>query len=360
MNASVVQTHPLIQIRRNRSLPVPGTVLVRIGQKVTTNEVIAETEMPSQFHYVDVMRSFGLSTPNQAEQLINRKVGDQVDKNDILAETGGMFSRIIRSPRAGTILSIRNGQMLVETEKYKITINAGFNGKVVELIKDHGAVVETNGVLIQGMWGNGKTGFGQLHIDEHQLDVELESSSLGIQNKGMVVCAGYCSNPELIEAAANLPVGGLIFGSINPDLIQVAQKQPYPILVIEGYGKTLINDYARRLLVTNSGRETSVNAVKWNRWTGERPELIISLPAEGDAYREIVELRLGQLTRVHTSPYTGQLAMVDSLKDSMTTLPNRIKTNAIGLKFLNNEQAAIPLHNFELIDLDNRYIGKSE
>lgn len=360
MNASVVQTHPLIQIRRNRTLPVPGTVLVRIGQKVTTNDVVAETEMPSQFHYVDVMRSFGLSTPAQAEQLINRKVGDQVDKNDILAETGGMFSRIIRTPRAGTILSIRNGQMLVETEKYKLSVNAGLNGKIVEIIKDHGAVVETNGVLIQGMWGNGRTGFGPLQIDEHQLDVELETASLGIQNKGTVVCAGFCSRAELIDAAASLPVAGLIFGSINPDLIQLAQKQMFPILVIEGYGKTLINDYARRLLVTNAGHEITVNAVKWNRWTGERPELIISLPAEGDAYREIVELRVGQLARVNTSPYVGQLAMVDSIKDGLTTLPNRIKTNAVGLKFLNNEKAAIPLHNFELIDLDNRYIGTSK
>ncbi len=360
MNASIVQTHPLIQIRRNRTLPVSGTVLVRIGQKVTTNEVIAETEMPSQFHYVDVMRSFGLTTPSQAEKLINRKVGDQVDKNDILAETGGMFSRIVRSPRAGTILSIRNGQMLVETAKIKLTVNAGFNGKVVEIIKDHGAVIETNGVLIQGMWGNGKTGFGPLQIDEHQLDSELETSSLGIQNRGLVVCAAFCSTAQLIESAASLPVGGLILGSINPDLIQVAQKQSFPILVMEGYGMNLINDYAKRLLITNAGREIAVNAVKWNRWTGERPELIISLPAEGDAYRQIVELKLGQLARVHTSPFVGQLAYVNKLNDGMTSLPNRIKANAVGLKFLNNENAAIPLNNFELIDLDNRYIGKSK
>ena len=354
MNTSVVQTHSLSQIRRSRTLPVSGTVLVRSGQNVTTNEVIAETEMPSQFHYVDVMRSFGVSTPGQAERLINRKVGEQVDKNDILAETGGMFSRIIRSPRAGTILSIRNGQMLVETEKSRLTINAGFNGKVVEIIQDHGAIIETNGVLIQGMWGNGQSGFGPLISEEHQLGVELESASLGIQNKGMVICAGCCTNPEMIEAAANLPVGGLVLGSIAPDLVEVAQKQIYPIVVIEGYGKTLINDFAKRLLISNSGREIAVNAVKWNRWTGERPELIISLPAEGDAYREIVELRVGQLTRVHTSPYVGQLAVVDSLKEGMTTLPNRIKANAVGLKFMNNEKAAIPLHNFELIDLDNR------
>jgi hypothetical protein len=88
--------------------------------------------------------------------------------------------------------------------------------------------------------------------------------------------------------------------------------------------------------------------------------LIISLPTEAEAYREIVELKTGQLTRVHTPPYAGQLAFVETIKDGMTTLPNRIKANSVGLKFLNNERAAIPLNNFELIDLDNRYIGTSE
>ncbi len=359
MNASIVQTHPLVQIRRSRTLPVAGMVLVRVGQKVTTNEVVAEAEMPSQFHYVDVMRSFGIATPVQAEKLINRKVGDQVDKNDILAETGGVFSRIVRSPKAGTILSIRNGQMLVETEKSKITVNAGFNGTVVEIIKDRGAVIETNGVLIQGMWGNGKIGFGPLQIDEHQVVSELEASSFGLENRGMVLCAAHCTDVKLIESAAALPIGGLILGSMNADLIKIAEKQNFPILVIEGYGKTLINDYAKRLLVANNGREVAVKAVKWNRWTGDRPELIISLPEEGDAYREIVELKPGQLVNVHTAPYVGQLAFVNKVTEGMATLPNKIKANAVRMKFMNDEYAAIPLNNFELIDLDNRYTGKS-
>ncbi len=360
MNASIVQTHPLVQIRRSRTLPVAGMVLVRVGQKVTTNEVIAEAELPAQFHYVDVMRSFGLTTPVQAEKLINRKVGDQVDKNDILAETGGVFSRIVRSPKAGTILSIRNGQMLVETEKNKITVSAGFNGMVVDIIKDRGAIIETNGVLIQGMWGNGKIGFGPLQIDAHQIEAELEASSFGLESRGMVICAAHCANTDLIETAANLPVGGLILGSMNPELIQIAEKQTFPILLIEGYGKTLINDYAKRLLVANAGREVAVKAVKWNRWTGDRPELIIALPDEGDAYREIVELKAGQMVDIHTAPYVGQLAFVNKLSEDMMTLPNRVQANAVRMKFLNNDYAAIPLNNFELIDLDNRYSGKSE
>lgn len=360
MNASIVQTHPLIQIRRRRLLPVAGMVLVRVGQKVTTSEVIAETETPAQFHFVDVMRSFGLATPTQAEKLISRKVGDKVDKNDILAETGGMFSKMIRAPKPGTILSIRNGQIMIETGKNKLTVNAGFSGTVVEIIKDRGAVVETNGVLIQGAWGNGKTGFGPLQIDAVQLESELANSCLGIQNRGLVVCAGFCSNAQTLEMAASLPIGGLILGSISPDLIQMAQKQPFPIIAIEGFGKTGINEYAKRLLSTNSGREISLNAVKWDRWTGDRPELIISLPAEGDAYRGIAEIALGQLARVHTSPYNGQLAQIDRIIDGMSVLPNRIRTNAVGVKFLNNVKAVIPLTNLELIDLDNRYLGKTE
>lgn len=360
MNASIVQTHPLIQIRRKRILPFAGTVMVRVGQKVTTPEVIAEAEIPSQFHYVDVMRSLGLTNPVQAEKLINRKVGDEVDKNDILAETGGMFSKIIRSPKAGKVLSIRGGQILVETATNKINVNAGFSGTVVEVIKDRGAVVETNGVLIQGAWGNSRIGFGPLQIDAEQVESELESSSLGMTARGMVVCAGYCSNPQVLEQAGNLPLGGLILGTISPDLIELAEKITFPIIAIEGFAKSGINEYAKQLIITNAGREVSINAIKWDRWTGERPEIIISLPADGDAYRTIVEVSPGQLARVHTPPFNGQLAMVIKKMDGMSTLPNRIRASAVGVKFLNNEKAVIPLANLELIDLENKYLGKTD
>jgi hypothetical protein len=180
------------------------------------------------------------------------------------------------------------------------------------------------------------------------------SASLTLEKRGKVLCAASGSSAQLLESAGSLAIGGLVLGSLSPELIQAAQQQAYPILVIEGYGTTRINDFSRRLLVSNAGRETAINAVKWNRWTGERPELIISLPESGDAYREIVELKLGQLVKVHSAPYCGQLATVDSIKEGMTSLPNHIRANAVGLKFLDNQRAAIPLPNFELIDLDNR------
>jgi hypothetical protein len=341
-------------------LPFAGTVLVRVGQKVTPSEVIAEAEIPSQFHYVDVMRSLGLGNPSQAEKLINRKVGDQVDKNDILVETGGVFSKVIRSPKAGKILSTRGGQILVETATSKVNVSAGFSGTVVETIKDRGAVLETNGVLVQGSWGNGKVGYGQLQIEIEQVESELAAASLGINSRGMVLCAERCSDAHVLELAGNLALGGLILGSISPDLIEQAEKISFPIIAIEGFVKSGINDYAKRLITTNAGREVAINAVKWDRWMGERPEIIISLPADGDAYRTIVEVSPGQLARVHTPPYNGQLAIIMKKMDGMSTLPNRVRTTAVGVKFLSNEKAVIPLANLELIDLENRYLGTTE
>jgi hypothetical protein len=32
----------------------------------------------------------------------------------------------------------------------------------------------------------------------------------------------------------------------------------------------------------------------------------------------------------------------------------------VGVKFLNNEKAVIPLANLELIDLENKYLGKTD
>jgi hypothetical protein len=360
MHAQITQMHPLVQVQRRRILPVSGTVLVRAGQKVSTTEIIAETEIPARHHFVDVVRSFGLENTAQAEKLINRKPGDLVDKNDIIAETGGVFSKVIRIPVAGKVVSVKNGQVLVETGKTKVSVQAGFSGLVTELIKDRGAVIQTNGLLIQGVWGNNAIGFGPLQVDPEGIEKELTSVSLGITARGVVICASHCANPDVLQLAASLPVGGLILGSINPDLISLAEKQPFPILALEGFGKIGINEFARKLLVTNASREVSINAVKWNKWTGERPELIISLPAEGDPYRESVELNPGHTIRVHSAPYAGRLGIVQASINGLSTLPNGLRTIAAAVKFSNNEKAIIPVANLEIIDLDNRYLGKTE
>ncbi len=357
MFAQLTQIQPLTKIRRNRFLPVSGTVLVRVGQKVTPGEVIAETQVPTRHLMFDVFRSLGFKTPADAEKKIERELGDMLDKHDIIVETGGLFSRVIRTPMPGKIVSIKDGQVLLEVESRLLTVQAGMTGSVVEIVRDRGAVIESDGVLIQGVWGNELTGFGPFLADADMIDQELTNASLSLTSRGMVLAAAYCDREESLNMAATLPLEGLILGSLSPDLVPCAEQQPYPIILLEGFGKNGINEAAKNLLLTNSKRELAIHAVKHDRNLGVRPEITIALPAKGETAREIVEVALGQTVRGHQAPRVGQIGRVLAVHEGLTMLPNGLRAPAATIKFQNNEEEILPITNFDIIDLENRFLG---
>lgn len=351
------QVHSLVKYRRSRCLPVSGTVLVHVGQKVTPTEVVAECLIPTRHILVDVRHALGLRNLEEAEKMINRKVGENLEKNDIIAETGGLFSRVLRAPMPGKIASIKNAQVLLEVESKKLFVQSGLTGQVVEIVKNRGAIIESNGTLIQGVWGNGRVGIGPLMVDDSLIEEELLPSTLGLTARNMVTAAAYCSTEETLLLAAELPLAGLILGSMNPALIPLAQKLEFPIILLEGFGKIKINDYAYDLLIENAQREISINAQKWDQHNGFRPEVSIAGTAEGKPFSEMMEIADGQIARIHTSPYTGQLAIVTSVNDAKTTLPNGIKASTATLILKDGKKTAIPLPNFDMINSDMSSLG---
>lgn len=357
MFAQVTQIQPLTRIRRNRFLPVSGTVLVRVGQKVTPAEVVAETQVPTRHLMFDLYRSLGFKTPADAEKKIERELGDMLDKHDIIAETGGLFSRVIRAPMPGRIVSIKDGQVLLEVESRRLTVQAGMTGTVVEIVRDRGAVIESDGALIQGVWGNGLTGFGPFLADADMIDLELTNASLSITSRGMVQAAAFCEREESLTLAATLPLAGLILGSLHPDLVPCAERQPYPILLLEGFGKHGINEAAKNLLLSNSKREMAVHAAKRDRNLGVRPEITIALPAQGETQRETVEIAAGQTVRAHQAPRAGQIGRIVAVHNGLSPLPNGLRAPAVTIKFQNNEEQVLPITNFDIIDLENRFLG---
>ena len=68
---------PLATIIRERILPIKGTVLARMGQKVSPADIVAEAVWAREHIFLDVARTFNLS-PDQADQLIRCKPGDNL------------------------------------------------------------------------------------------------------------------------------------------------------------------------------------------------------------------------------------------------------------------------------------------
>lgn len=357
MNTLLTQINPLVKIRRNRVLPVSGTVLVRLGQKVTPAEILAESQVPTRHILIDVFRTLGLKNIEEAEKLIDRKVNEVLDKHDVIAETGGLFSRVIRAPMPGKIISIKNGQVLLEVESRKVVIQAGFSGQVVEILNDRGAVIETNGALIQGVWGNGLIGYGPFNTDAKMIDQELTTSSLNLTSRGMILAAAWCDQEESLVLAGTLPIGGLILGSMSPRLISVALKQEYPILLLEGFGRIAINEAAKKLLLTNLEKDMSLNAVKWDQQSGIRPEVSIALPVDCEPENTTAEIAIGRKVRAHSSQYAGQTGVLMSINQGKTVLPNGLLANTASILLQNKDKVDLPITNFDLIEIEERIPG---
>jgi len=351
MLAPVTHFLPLTTIRRERVLPVAGRVVVRAGQKVAATDVIAEARIVTQHLVLDIGR--GLGTPaEQVDKYVTRKVGEEVSEGDVIAGPVGLFPRVVRAPRDGRVVAVGGGQVLLELESNPYELRSGLAGQVTELIPDRGAVIETTGALIQGVWGNGRVEGGVLSILAHAPDDELIADRLDISMRGTVVLGGPCLQSEALLAASQIPLRGLILSSMTSDLISTAVKLQLPIILLEGFGRIPINTTAFQILTTNEKRDVTINACIWDHFRGERPEVIIPLPAAGQlaAPREADIFAPGQMVRLHRTSAPGSLGTLVSLRPGQIIFPSGIHAPAAVVRLENNEQVMVPLANLEVIE----------
>lgn len=349
MLASVTHILPLTNIRRTRALPSPGKVLVRAGQKVNATDVIAQAQIPAGHIVLDIRHGLGVARVSEADRCTVRQQGDRLEKGDVIAEASGLFSRIVRAPAAGEIVSIGGGQVLLRTQTASIEVLAGVSGTVVEILSDLGAVIEVNGGLVQGVWGNGRMESGLLLVVASARDDELTSQKMDVSMRGAVVMGGHCSSAEVLRSGVDLPLRGLILSSMTADLIPVAQSLNYPLLVTEGFGKIAMNEPAYKLLSTSEKRDVSINAV-YHPVSGERPEVIIPLPAVGQSAPETDYFQVGQVVRVQGAPYTGKTGTIVQLRQGLATLPNGLKALAADVQLEDDTRISVPVANLEVLE----------
>lgn len=351
MLAPVTHILPLTTIHRERLLPIPGRVVVRAGQKVSATDVIAEARLVTRHMLLDIARGLGVSS-EEADEHIGRKAGDQVAKGDVIAGPLGVFNRTVRAPNDARIVSIGAGQALLELESDPFILHAGIPGTVLELVPDRGAIIETYGALVQGVWGNNQIDKSLLSVVATNPEDELTPEQLDVSRRGAVVLGGYCPNGDVLRAAANLPLRGLILSSMPSNLIAQASDISFPIVVIEGFGKLPMNHLAFNLLATNANREVTVNASAWNADTGDRPEAIIPLPVDNpvSAPRESDIFAPGQVVRIVRPPNAASAGTLVSIRPGLTAFPSGIRAAAGVVRLSSEEQVVIPLANLDVIE----------
>jgi hypothetical protein len=348
--APVTHILPLITVRRERLLPIPGRVVVRKGQQVSPKDVMAEANLAPEHIVLDLVRGLGVS-PEEADTLITRRAGEEVGEGDVIAGPVGISRRVVRAPGPGKIVVAGDGQVLLEVDSKPGELLAGLSGVVVELISERGVVIETVGAWIQAVWGNGHIDYGLLNVRLDSPDDLLTKERLDINLRGSVILGGYCQDEEVLTSAEDLPVRGMILSSIDSALIPTALQVNYPILVIEGFGQIPMNPLAFQLLTTSERREVALNGEPWDKFTHSRPEIVITLPAEGSPPLppETDFLTPGQQVRVAAPPYKGEIGTILAVRSGLTNLSNGLRVQAAQVSLERGDQVVLPLTNLEII-----------
>lgn len=350
MLAPVTHFLPLTRIRRERVLPVPGKVIVHTGQKVSATDVIAEARLSTSHVLLDVAGMLGIPV-EQVDKVLRVAPNQVIGEGDILAGPVGLIPRMVRAPEAGRVIYCNRGQILFEMESKPFQLKAGMDGIVKSVIADRGAVIETTGALIQGVWGNGCIDQGSLLVATPGPRDELQPSMIDVSMHDMVLLAGHVTRQETLKDAELCKVRGLIVASISANLVPVAGQYSFPILALDGFGKITMNSSAYRILSTNEKRPVSVNASVWDRYTDSRPEVIVPLPAldEVDVPKLSAVFSPGQSVRIVKSPLAGVVGKLIALRSEQTPLSNGLRVPSAVINLENGDQTVVPLMNLDVI-----------
>jgi hypothetical protein len=340
----------LTAIIRERVLPVAGRVAAKLNQRVGPSDVVAEATWSREHVLLDVARTLQMA-PNAADRIIKLKIGDAVAAGTEIATGKGLFPRTVRAPREGRVVAVGGGQVLLEVGQTKRELRAGIPGLVVQIIPDRGVVIQTAGSLIQGVWGNGRVDTGTLVNLAETSDAVLTAGRLDVSMRGSIILAGQARDAETLQAAAELPVRGLVLSSIQPSFISMAREMRYPIVVTDGFGTLPMNSAAYKLLSTNAKREVTLNAEVYDRYSGARPEVIIPLPVSQDPTvpREVETFAPGLQVRLRRPPSMGSVGTIMSIKPGLTTLPSGLRAQAAEVQLDNGESVVAPLVNLEVV-----------
>jgi hypothetical protein len=350
MPAPVLHVLPLATIIRERTLPVAGKVNVHVNQRVSPTDVIAEASFAREHVLLDVARTFGV-TPAVADRLIKVNQGDRLQQGALVAESRGLIPRTIKAPRAGRVMVVGSGQVLMEVGDTRVELRAGLPGVVTHILPERGVVIRTAGALIQGVWGNGRIDNGLMVNLLEKPDDVLSPERLDVSLRGSVILGGHVRDAETLRAAAELPVRGLILSSLLSPLIVPAYQMRYPILVTDGFGAMPMNSATFRLLTTNNKREVTVNAEHFDRYSGNRPEVIIPLPVstEPPEPNSFETFTVGQTVHLRRPPHAGAIGTLSNLPVGLSVLPSGLRAPAAEVKLEDGETVLVPLVNLEVV-----------
>ncbi len=339
-----------VKIRQARLLPHPGEIIAKMGQAVKPFQVIARTLLKSDFYILPAAETLGV-VPEALPQFLQVDVGQMVAEGDVIAEKKRLlgWQRVV-SPAEGVVVEISNGRVMLQQRKDWYELRAMMPGNVVSFMPDRGVVLETSGSLIQGVWANGREGFGVIRNVAATPAFSLTAGHIDENDNENILVTGRIERLDALKQAEFVEVRGIIAGSMPAELCRASFSFSYPIVLTEGAGRQPLSLPVFELLQEMEGKPASLFG-RYRAEEGQRPEIVIAQPAAvgTEAPRLVRSVELGQKVRILRAPYASQVGEVVKLYRKTQNTPVNIKAHGAGVQLADGQVVFIPGRNFDTI-----------
>ncbi len=356
-------------VYKTRRLPILGEVFVKVGDTVDYGAIIAKTELSGDPAIVKASMILNME-PDVLPRYMLKKVGDTVEEGEIIASHTALFGLInkkILSPITGTMESISevSGQLILRGAPIPIEVDAYIPGKVVEVMPNEGAVIETNAAFLQGIFGIGGEGHGKIKVAVESPTDVLDEDKITSEDRGMIIVGGSLVTLEALKKGVEHGVTCIVSGGVrHEDLtsftgeevgvaITGQEELGITLIITEGFGKMAMSQSSFDLLSSFEGYTASVNGATQIRAGVMRPEIIIPHEGkeEGDSEENLSSGMVpGTPVRIIRQPYFGAFGEVVELPVELQQLESESYVRVLKVRLVDGSVATIPRANVEIIE----------
>jgi hypothetical protein len=356
-------------VRRTRRLPIKGEVLVKVGDHVKADQVVARALLPGLLQTIKLAEKLGIEAKD-VKSRTDLEIGASLEKGQVIAEYTGFFAKLFKTPPVvsdftGVVENISEvtGNILVRQEPIPVDLDAYIEGHVAEVIEDEGLIVETRCAMVQGIFGVGGERRGAI-----KLAVQSPADTLGVEHisesdAGKILVGAATVTLDAIRKASEVGATGIIVGSIKDvDLITFLgydigvaitgqENINLTIIATEGFGYLPMAERTFNLLKSLDGRVASMNGATQIRAGVIRPEVIV--PNQVEAGTEFhpeaaLMLEIGTNIRVIREPYFGRLGTVTELPSQLMTVESETEVRVLKAKLDDGREVVVPRANVEI------------
>lgn len=369
--------------RVHRRLPLPGTIHVQVGDRVSPQQIVASAAVPGDVFPLNVARSLGTS-PADVPRCMAVRVGELVEQGSELARHRGLFGwfpKSLKAPETGTVESVSalTGQVMLRGQPRQVSVLAYLPGEVVAIEPGTGVEIAAEVGVVQGIFGVGGEAYGRLVVLATDPMETLQPDQLNEDHRGAVVVGGGRLTIAVIRKAQSLGVAAIVAGGLDDEdlkellgydlgvAVTGTESLGLSLLVTEGFGDVPMATRTFELLQAAAGRLVSVNGTTQIRAGVVRPEIVIPLDL-GDlldspgaaanvggpraASAQSIEglLEVGRAVRLIRDPDFGTLGQVVALPTDPQLLDSGAMARVLVIETRERRRLTVPRANVELIE----------